>query len=139
MSKKKTLKIIFAVAVSIFALLILMTFALKFISQSGLTAGPDKMFGDQHLKTTVALIELHKVRYGSYPETLKDLKFTGSWDLLALASVRYCPQPDRSAYFIEVTRGWAGKPTLTMDKEFWQGTGYDPSLKALCGVSGTDR
>jgi hypothetical protein len=39
--------------------------------------GPDNMFGDQHLKTAVALIELHKVRYGKYPDSLRDLRFTG--------------------------------------------------------------
>ena len=33
------------------------------IIASGITRVPDNLFGDQHLKTTVALIELHKVRY----------------------------------------------------------------------------
>jgi hypothetical protein len=40
--------------------------ALRSVISSGATAGPDQMFGDQHLKTAVALIELHKVRYGHY-------------------------------------------------------------------------
>jgi hypothetical protein len=44
----------------------------------------DQKFGDQHLKTAVALIELHKVRYGEYPETLDDLRYTGEWDAIAL-------------------------------------------------------
>ncbi len=35
----------------------------RLVVASGITAGPDKMFGEQHLKTAVALIELHKVRY----------------------------------------------------------------------------
>jgi hypothetical protein len=52
-------------------------------------------FGDQHLKTTVALVELHKVRYGKYPDSLSDLKFTGQWDQIALQSVRYYPNADR--------------------------------------------
>src|SRR5215212_9836272 len=35
------------------------------------TEGLDRKFGNQHLKTTAALIELHKVRDGQYPETLR--------------------------------------------------------------------
>ena len=99
------------------------------IIASGLTKGPDNLFGDQHLKTAVALIELHKVRYGKYPDTLRDLKFTGQWDMLAVKSVSYFPNADRTGYYIEVQRGWIGKPNLQMPEEFWQGTGYRASLK----------
>ena len=35
------------------------------IYQSGFWRGPDVMFGDQHLKTAVSLIELHKTRFGN--------------------------------------------------------------------------
>jgi len=87
------------------------------------------MFGDQNLKTAVALIELHKVRFGRYPSSLQDLRFTGQWDQIALQSVSYYPSPDRSAYYIEVERGWIGKPTLQMPDEFWKGTGYSAALK----------
>ena len=88
--------------------------------------GPDKMFGDQHLKTTVALLELHKVRYKKYPASLNDLKYIGDWDLIALRSVSYQPNKERTAYYVEVQRGWIGKPHLEMPAEFWQGTGYRP-------------
>jgi hypothetical protein len=87
------------------------------------------MFGDQHLKTTVALIELHKVRFGKYPSSLSDLKFTGQWDQIALRSVRYYTNANRTAYYVEVERGWIGKPDLEMPAEFWRGTGYTTSLK----------
>ena len=87
------------------------------------------MFGDQNLKTAVALIELYKTRYGKYPATLKDLKFTGQWDQLAVNSVLYVPNPSGTAYYLEVQRGWVGKPQLVMPAEFWQGTGYSPALK----------
>jgi hypothetical protein len=97
---------------------------------SGITAGPDEMFGDQNLKTAVALIELYKVRYGKYPDSLRDLKFTGQWDQLAINSVRYTSNADRTKYYVEVERGWIGKPKLNMPDEFWQGTGYDPSLRS---------
>jgi hypothetical protein len=41
--------------------------AVRSVVESGITRGPDNLFGDQHLKTAVALIELHKVRFGKYP------------------------------------------------------------------------
>lgn len=99
------------------------------IINSGLTAGPDQMFGDQHLKTSVALIELHKTRYGRYPASLSELKFVGQWDLIALQSVSYQPNEAGTAYYLEVQRGWMGKPQLEMPDEFWQGTGYDEALE----------
>jgi hypothetical protein len=111
----------------------LVSFGVYSIAQSliasGITKGPDAMFGDQNLKTAVALIELYKTRYGKYPGTLKDLKFTGQWDQLAVNSVLYLPNPSRTAYYLEVQRGWVGKPELVMPAEFWQGTGYSPALK----------
>ena len=47
----------------------------------------------------------------------------------ALQSVRYYPNSDRTAYYIEVETGWIGKPDLKMPDEFWRGTGYTMSLK----------
>ena len=111
------------------ALLIGGVIAYRSIIASGITRGFDNKFGDQHLKTAVALIELHKVRFGRYPDSLRDLKFTGDWDQIALMNVRYYPSPNRDAYYIEVERGWMGKPTFTMPAEFWKGTGYSPSFK----------
>lgn len=102
------------------------------IYSMGFHKGFDHVFGDQHLKTAVGLIELHRVRNGSYPSALSELKHIGSWDQIALHSVRYCPSADRRAYYVEVTRGWIGKPTLTMPPDFWQGTGYRPEVVKEC-------
>jgi hypothetical protein len=102
--------------------------AVRTVIASGITRGPDNMFGDQNLKTAVALIELHRVRYGKYPDSMQDLKFTGQWDQIALQSVAYYPNTDHSAYYVEVERGWVGKPTLEMPDEFWKGTGYSAAL-----------
>jgi hypothetical protein len=121
--------IIGLVAVGILILFLVGYLVIHSIIASGITKGPDNMFGDQNLKTAVALIELNKVRYGKYPDTLRDLKFTGQWDQIALNSVAYYPNADRTRYYIEVERGWVGKPSLQVASEFWQGTGYDPSLK----------
>lgn len=101
------------------------------ITNTNVVTSLDQQFGDQHLKTAVALIELHKIRNGRYPETLAQLRFTGQWDQLALQSVRYIAAKDGSSYFVDVQRGWIGKPTLELPAEFWQGTGYDPRLAPL--------
>ncbi len=103
--------------------------AFRSIIASGITTGIDNKFGDQHLKTAVALIELYKVRYGRYPDSLRDLKFLGDWDQIVLYTVAYFPSPDRKAYYVEVTRGWMGKPNLTVSDEFWKGTGFSSALK----------
>ena len=110
-------------------LLVSVGMGVQTILNSGFTRGPDQQFGDQNLKTAVALIELDKVRNGKYPARLSDIKFTGAWDAMPLASVTYVPNADRTAYFVEVQRGWVGKPHLEMPKEFWKGTGYDESLR----------
>lgn len=117
--------VVLAVVVFAFAIF----FSVKSLIDSGITKGPDAMFGDQHLKTVVALVELHKVRYGAYPESLNQLKFTGQWDQLALQSVYYVSSPDHSHYFVEVRRGWVAKPKLDVPAEFWHGTGYSEQLK----------
>ena len=102
---------------------------IHYVGTSGITRPWDNKFGDQHLKTTVALVELHKIHYGRYPQSLRDLRFLGDWDRIALNSVRYYAAPDGSKYYVEVERGWMGKPVLAYPPEFWQGTGYSPTLK----------
>ena len=81
----------------------------------------DQKFGDQHFKTSIALIELHKVRFGEYPNSLRDLKFVGEWDQLALSNVRY--KKVASGYELDVVRGWVGQPALKYPPEFWNGLG----------------
>jgi hypothetical protein len=96
--------------------------------QSNFWRGPDAQFGDQHLKTTVALVELHKIRYSRYPIRLDELKFLGDWDPIALNSVRYVANATATRYCVQVERGWIGKPNLDVPAEFWRNTGYDPAL-----------
>lgn len=81
----------------------------------------DAKFGDQHFKTAIALVELHKVRHGQYPNTLKDLQFTGDWDQLAIHSIVY--KKLDTGYELNITRGWVSEPSLEFPKEFWNGLG----------------
>lgn len=116
-------------ALAFIVLLVCGYFLFRYVIATGITRGFDNQFGDQHLKTAVALIELHKIRNGRYPDSLRDLQFQGGWDPLALNSVSYYPNPARTAYYLEVNRGWIAKPDLQMPPEFWRGTGYSAELK----------
>jgi hypothetical protein len=81
----------------------------------------DRKFGDQHFKTAISLIELHKIRFGEYPASLNDLKFLGEWDAIALNGVAY--KRLDNGYELNATRGWVGKPELKYPAEFWRGLG----------------
>ena len=81
----------------------------------------DTQFGDQNFKSAIALIELHKVRFGSYPNTVADLKFLGSWDQNWISGVEYRKLVE--GYELNVTRGWVGRPELQYPADFWQGIG----------------
>jgi hypothetical protein len=77
--------------------------------------------GDQYFKRAIALIELHKIRFGEYPSSLKDLKFTGEWDQIALKSVEY--KHLGNGYELDIVTSWAGKPEFRYPDEFWRGLG----------------
>jgi hypothetical protein len=95
------------------------------------TAGVDNQFGDQWLKSAVAQLELHRLRYGKYPKTLHELKYLSPMDTSILYNVAYYPNADLTAYYVEVETGFLGKPTLEYPDEFWQGTGFRKDLKPV--------
>jgi hypothetical protein len=101
---------------------VLVVLFLLFLSGCEFQRETDAKFADQHFKTVVSLVELHKVRFGSYPNTLSELKFVGEWDQIALHSVEY--HKVESGYELNVTRGWVAAPTeQSYPPEFWQGLG----------------
>ena|SRR5512138_1823368 len=85
----------------------------------------DAKFGDQNFKSAIALIELHRVRFGSYPDRLSDIKFTGDWDGIWMSAVEYKKLPD--GYELNLIRGWVGTPDLSYPPEFWRGLGLRKS------------
>ena len=87
--------------------------------------GIDEQFGDQHFKSAVSAVELHKVRTGIYPESLDDLQYLGDWDRIWVQSVRYEKSDD--GYNLYITRGWAGEPSLTLPADYRQGLGLRDS------------
>ncbi len=86
----------------------------------------NQKFGDQHFKTAISLIELHKVREGSYPKTLDSLKYLGDWDKIIFTSVKYTKL--EVGYELDLVNGWIGKPKeLSYPKKFWIGLGITKS------------
>lgn len=81
----------------------------------------DSMFGDQHFKSAISLVELYRLRHGSYPSSLDELDFVGDWDRIALSAVRY--ERLSEGYELDLVRGWVGKPTLSFPPAFWKGLG----------------
>jgi len=83
--------------------------------------GADAQFGDQNFKSAIALIELYKVRYGTYPARLSDITFTGQWDQIWMSAVKYQKLSD--GYELDLVRGWVGTPELSYPQDFWRGLG----------------
>jgi len=90
-------------------------------SCGGFRQQADSQFGDQNFKSAIALIELHKVRFGTYPKDLTELTFTGSWDQIWMSAVKYTKLED--GYELDLVRGWVGTPELEYPADFWQGLG----------------
>ncbi len=87
----------------------------------------NQQFGDQHFKTVIALVELHKVREGEYPLSLDSLKYLGDWDLAHISSVKYQRLND-DEYELDLINGWLGKPKeLEFPEGFWNGLGCKKS------------
>ncbi len=81
--------------------------------------GAKGKFEDQGFKTAVAMIELHKIRNGKYPEKLKDIKFEGAWDPIYKQFVIY--ELKSSGYKLGVRSDAADD--LEYPPEFWSGFG----------------
>lgn len=101
-------------------------FTMSSCALGDLTEGVNQKFGDQHFKTVIALIELHRVRHGEYPQSLKKLEFTGDWDAIMISSVEYTKV--KEGYNLDLINGWIGKPEeLIYPDGFWTGLGLKKS------------
>jgi hypothetical protein len=76
---------------------------------------------DQRFKTAIALIELHRLRFGTYPDSLDDLQFLGSRDRSALTNLRYERLPD--GYALDVLADRGARIALSYPSDFWRGLG----------------
>ncbi len=79
----------------------------------------------QNFRSAVAFIELHKLQFGAYPDSLAELKFTGEFDQMWMTMVRYSKLGD--GYRLDMPEGLPGSATLTYPADFWQGIGLRES------------
>lgn len=106
--------------------IILLSIILTGCLPKGFKEEANQKFGDQHFKTAIQLIELHKLREGEYPNSLDSLKFLGDWDKIVFNSVKYTKLKD--GYELDLINGWMGKPKdLGYPTEFWKGLGIRKS------------
>jgi hypothetical protein len=85
---------------------------------------------DRELRTAVAQIELHKVRFGKYPRALQELRYVSQLDLTIFSNVAYFPNQELTAYYVEHRgNGMFETPKAEYPDEFWQGTGFRRELK----------
>lgn len=108
-------------------LILLLSVALNSCDFLNFADKANTQFADQHFKTAIAGIELYKLRYGQYPESIESLTFLGEWDKMALQSVKY--ERLDTGYSLDVISGVIkGQPTdLTYPQEFWKGLGLKKS------------
>ena len=82
----------------------------------------DVQFADQHFKTAISLIELYKIRFGEYPDSVGSIKFTGDWDALVWRSIKY--EKKDSAYNLDLANEQlAREAALRYPEKFWNGLG----------------
>jgi hypothetical protein len=86
------------------------------------------LFAEQNFKAAIGNIELHKIRFGRYPETLRDLKFLNALDSSFIGSVEY--RKLENGYELNIKQTYASLSgnsditvALTYPDEFWQGLG----------------
>ena len=85
------------------------------------------MMADQQFKAALYNIEMHKLRFGSYPDSLRQLKFL-SMDSLSIMGMDY--RKLDTGYALNFTGKYAsisGETDVTINlnypDEFWQGLG----------------
>ena len=77
---------------------------------------------DQRFKTAIALVELHRLRFGAYPDSFDDLEFLGAQDRhTLLKGLRYEKLSD--GYGLDIVSGRDQKPRVTYPPDFWKGLG----------------
>ncbi len=80
----------------------------------------DEKFADQGYKSTIALIELYRIRNGNYPTSLSAITFTGEWDQIYRQFVSY--KLRENGYELHL-RKTSTLSSLHYPPEFWRGLG----------------
>lgn len=118
------LRVILFIPWTLFSILVI-PFQLVYFLSSGrkrLENDFNPSLDDQTFKNAISLIELHKVRFGKYPESLQEeqfKKFLGNWDNFIYSSVTYLKT--ESGYELNLNSQESSR--LEYPPEFWRGLG----------------
>ena len=80
---------------------------------------------DQAFKTALAVIELHKIRYGLYPESLDEVQFLGDWDKAMPYYVEY--KLLENGYELNIIGDTKYFKRSDYPSDFWSGLGLQKS------------
>jgi hypothetical protein len=96
-------------------------YSLTSCSYTNLSRTVEADLADQYFKAAIALIELHKTRFGEYPKSISDIKYVGGLDVDALRHVDYKPRD--TGYVLNLVGYDMVLDNLNYPEEFWQGLG----------------
>jgi hypothetical protein len=87
-----------------------------------------KLSADQDFKKAIGNIELHKLRFGEYPDSLSELKFIGPLDSGFFNAVQYHKldsgyELNLKSSFVPLKEGANSTIILKYPDEFWHGLG----------------
>jgi len=87
----------------------------------GTALPPSVINARHHFATAIALIELHRVRVGTYPDSLAALQFLDAQDRESLQYVKYEKLAD--GYALDVVTRSGSESKLSLPSDFWNGLG----------------
>lgn len=87
-----------------------------------------QMVADQEFKKAIAQVELHKLRNGSYPNSLSELQFLSSADSTIFTYVEYnrldtVYELNLKRPFLSMDGSKMAMPQLNYPPDFWKGLG----------------
>ncbi len=116
-------------------LLLFMMFLVSACDPMSFMPDAQEKFVDQGFKTAIALVELHRIRTGEYPDSLGEIRFTGEWDPIYSQFVEY--KKLDNGYELNADQQQM-KEKLSYPPEFWQGLGLkSTNVKGFAGSVGS--
>ncbi len=116
-------------------LLLFMAFLVSACDPMSFMPDAQEKFVDQGFKTAIALVELHRIRTGEYPNTLEEIRFTGEWDPLYSQFVEYNKLDN--GYELNADQRQI-KENLSYPPEFWRGLGLkSTNVQGFTGNAGS--
>ncbi len=86
----------------------------------------DKLHADRCFKSAIAVLELHKLRFGKYPDAFNKLLFLNAFEKKEIEYVEYKKLPNGYELNLIIAK-FKSEINLNYPSEFWQGLGLRKS------------